>query len=253
MYNTSVGTHILEMQKPAFPVRRINQTTLVRAVYIAIPLRHNYLAFIRAVDILRPHGKLPPRCHPSRRGEHIIIAVAFIEFGAFNRVVHTVVAIENHYRVSRHSSAVGIHFTDCNHAVESGSRSRPSVGKIHLPVLIPQRCGVYYPFPLLDHDRFAPFPLGIVGLDHENPEIRIPPVNIINTFPLPDTWRPYPLAMPGGGIIKNGRRHCVDCIINQLPINQVGRFQDWQTGSALETRSGHVICFSVRRHRNIRI
>ena len=110
MNHTSVHRLILKMYKPRFTRICIDPCPLMRPVNIRLTLRHYNFRVVRAVHAARAQHQLPARSHTTRRGENIIIAVAFIELRSFYRMVHSIVSVIHKYRIADNPRAFRIHF-----------------------------------------------------------------------------------------------------------------------------------------------
>ena len=160
-------------------------------------------------------------------------------------MVDSVVAVENDSGLAYQACAVGRHFADCHNTIETGTRSCPGIGKISLAVGIPQRSRVYHALAAFHEHRLAPFAFGVGCLYHIDAEIRVAPINIVLAVVIAYTGRPHAFAVAGSGIIEICRRNSRKSVVHYSPVDEVCRFENRQTGSALKTRGCHIECAPV--------
>ena len=100
-----------------------------------------------------------------------------------------------------------------------------TVNQISLPIVVPERAGIFPAFHGLDGLRLRPRPRGIFGVPHEQTFERRADEDIIRAVVITQCRRPRPLGITGHLIViwRHGqpREHLAD----DLPIDQVARMQ----------------------------
>jgi len=124
------------------------------------------------------------------------------------------------------------------HAVETGSGFGPCVHEIGPAVVIPQGTGVDPALGLLHQLGRIPGPGRIFTLDHKNAQIRIAVIDPVLVPVKTQTGRPDAVAVLYLVIAR--RRQPLQCMADDLPVDQVARVQHRQTGYMVETGGDQV-------------
>ena len=133
MNHTPQDGRLLEMIEPPDAVRRIDQSALMRAVDVGRALLKHYLAFVGTIDVLRAEHRLPTCSYAAFRDNEVVPAVALHEFGAFG------------YRtlINRRALVQQL-FAVCRHLMhDNRTCAMLAATQIGLPVLVPERAGVF--------------------------------------------------------------------------------------------------------------
>ena len=111
--------------------------------------------------------------------------------------------------------------------------------QISSTVLVPQRAGVDDAFGSLDQYGFRPGAARILRTHHVDAAVGVAPIDIIPTVVETDCRSPHAIAVRCG--IEIRVVHARQRIIDEFPVNKVGRMQHGQTGHTIERRSRHPI------------
>ena len=133
VYHASLRLGGLEVVEPPFPLGRVDQGTLMRAVHFGRTHFQYALLFVRAVDVFGAHHGLPSCADTAFRDADIVISVFFEQFRAFchRTLVHFPSLIEQ-------CLAVCAHLMD-----DDGASAQLAPSDVGLPVLVPQRARVF--------------------------------------------------------------------------------------------------------------
>ena len=156
-------------------------------------------------------------------------------------MVDAVVAVEHEHGLRYGALAVGAEFEDGDDAVESCATGRPGVCEIHLAVLVPQRHGVYHAASGLNEHRLAPFAPRVGCLCHEYAEVRVAPVDIVHAVVPAYARRPHAFAVARRGVVEVVGRHGRQCVVDYLPVHEVGAVEYRQPRRAREARRRHPV------------
>jgi hypothetical protein len=101
--------------------------------------------------------------------------------------------------------------------------------QVGLPILIPERTGVYPSFGWPQEVRLAPGSQGIGGFGHIDSEIRIPVIYVILPFMIPDGRGPGSVSM-----LRTAKHRIRDLpfkhVIHDPPVNHVPGMQHRNSG-----------------------
>ena len=107
-------------------------------------------------------------------GEDVVVAVAFVEFGAFDGGVMVGFSVEDELAVVEDGGGVGGHFADVEHVVaSSGAGTCEGVDEVGVAVVVPEGAGVDPAFGLFHADDGGPVAGGILGFGHEDSEVGV--------------------------------------------------------------------------------
>ena len=116
------------MQEPVLAVLGVHPRTLMRAVDVIqiATLSHRDVFLIGTEGRTRTQRDLPAGGYASRRRHNIIVAVAFVELGAFNCGL-CLMSVEHNLRGTGHFSAVGREGSNEQNRLHTGTRSCTAV------------------------------------------------------------------------------------------------------------------------------
>ena len=241
MDDAAVGFLVLEVDKPVFPGRRVDERALVRSVDRRLALREHDAVFVGTADTLRAEYGLPAGGNTTRRGENIIPAVALVELGALQRrVVGQLVAVDEVAKVVDDLRALGVQLEQGEHIFHVGPAVGPTVDEIDPAVVIPQRARVDEAAPALHEHRRAPRAARLDGRDEIDAEIGIGVIDPELAGVVADGRSPHALAglRRAERLLGHKPRQRVR---DERPVHQVARMQDGQTGHVAEARCRHPI------------
>ncbi len=213
----------------------------MRSVDLGGALLEHDLLLVGAVDVARAEGHLPAGGHAAARREEVIPAVELVDLGALE--ARMVRRINHDAAFAEDARPVGRHGTDVQFVPYARAGFGIGVHQIGLAVVVPERAGVD-PAPGFLHEvRFAPLAGGIlrrgqvnalVGHGEEDPEF---------AGVKPDRRRPHAAARLHLPIPR--MRHIFDGVIDDRPVDQVARVEDWQPGRAVEAGGGQIEIVAV--------
>src|SRR6202034_948996 len=166
MHNAPMGPARLEVNKPAFPIRRLHVAALMWTVDGCRSFREHHAVFVWTPDAVRPQYSLRSGAHTPERRKDVVVVSPFVELWAFEyrqvfRILH------DHFAIIENMLAIG------GHAMQD-QRPRPDFGvdQIRLSIVVPERARVLEPF-LRNHRLWrAPRPAIVSRCADEDPLLR---------------------------------------------------------------------------------
>ena len=246
------------MHEPVLSGRGVHPCSLVRAIGLGLALGHNHALLIRSPRTRCLERHLPSGRNSSGRREDVVIAVVFIELGAFDCRLGLVSVI--HYAaLSEQACAVRRHRRHEEHALVAGAAACASVRQICLAVLVPKRAWIYESLSLHHPYRVVPLTARVSGLHHEDAPVRVSAVDVELSVVIADCRSPYSVSVLRYGapclrtrravgwsrqVLSEGLplsfiRPVRSRIVGQrrsddLPVHQICRVQDLKTRETAE-------------------
>ena len=217
----------------------------MRAVDACVACGQHLFALVGAERTLGAHGQLMAYGNATGRTHNPIPAVALVELRSFGRAVFRAVSVEHNHGIANLLHAVGTHLTNGQNRIELATRVGPTVHQIALTVLVPKRRCVDHALAGNDALRFRPLAFRVFRGSYKNAQIGISPVDIIGLIVLiiANAGCPYAIAMLRN-IVALQRRQCLDSMVHNLPVHQVLRMKNRQTGNAVERGSRQIEVFT---------
>ena len=148
--------------------------------------------------------------------------------------------IEDDSRLTDGTCSVSSEFTNTQHGVEATARGCPAINEIATAIIVPQRAGVYHTFARDHTNGLTPFSCWVFGLDHEDAQVWVAPIDEETVVMMTDSRCPDALAMLRkvedflGQLLLQG-------MTDDGPVHQVAGVQDGQAGNTVERRCREIV------------
>ena len=161
-----VSAPVLEMEEPVLARLRIDPCSLVRSVDPCTPLVQHDSVLVRAMQAFRSEDGLVAGANPTRGREHVIIAIALVEFRALEgRPSRDLVSVDDDLAGIERTSPVRTQPVQCQKIRNTGTAPGPGVDEVKLAIVVPERAWIDQPpagldYPISIEKHFTPDQLG---------------------------------------------------------------------------------------------
>ena len=240
MHDAAEGAAVLEMKKPILAGGRVDPRALVGAVDGGAALREHDAMLVGAVEMFRAEDRLVAGRDTAGGREDIIVAVALVEFRAFERApAGDFVGVDDDLARVQGLAAVGAEPAQRQEVGDARTALGPAVNEIELAVVVPEGAGIDQAPAGKDEFGRRPGAGGIGGGGEIDAEVGVRIRDPVFAGVIPQGRRPDTLAVPRPGKMIDGRLLGED-VVDDGPVDEICGVQDRQAGSGEETRRDQI-------------
>ena len=232
MYDTPLRIGRLEMIEPPFSFGSIYQSTLMRTIYFGHSHLQHTLRFIRTVNIFRTHHRLPTGTDAAFGNADVIVTILFKKFRTFGHrtFIYFLTSVKK-------PCAVRTHFMNINRAT-----AQLATPDISLPILIPERTGIFPTTGTLHTMQRRPGAGRICGGRHKQTVIRHTDEHPEFPVMIAQSRRPATVAITFH-FRKAGIVDTIVYLTDNGPVNHIFGFEN-RYSHKMELRTDHIIFIS---------
>ena len=220
------------------------------ALQRAAALSQHGLRLIGAANIARAQRDLRAFLDTAIGCQDIVVAVAFVDFGAFQDR-QSLLVLDDHRTGIKHALAIRAHAME-----DQWPGAMPGMDQPSLAIIVPEGAGVFQ-HRLVDHlHRRAPRTFRLAGSRHEDALVRRRPIDIEQSGMMADRWGPDPASIAGaadrlgngigqavgaGHVIFGREWQARQDMAKDRPVDQVAGMEDRDARREMEARGYHII------------